>query len=120
MLQPMTALFLACLCILFPLDVVARMRVLTRRFVSELHATSEDLLKLADLANIPEARAWFEGRNAFAEEAVHLLIHARPRQILSLPYIYTHRNRNCPPHCARPLPDVLKRLRRLVALHANI
>lgn len=116
----MTALFLALLPILFPLEVVARMRALTRRFVGELHAISEGPLKLADLRNIPEARAWFERRSVFTGEAVHLLIHARARQILGLPYIYTRRNRDRPPLCARPLPKLLKRLQRLVALHANI
>ena len=49
-----------------------------------------------------------------------ILIHARARQILCLPDIDTRRNRGCPPHGARPLPEVSKRFERLVALHANI
>jgi hypothetical protein len=85
----MTAPFLALLPTLFLLDVVARMRERTRRFVGELHAIAQDPLKLADLRNLPEARAWFEGRIAFTEEAVHLLIHERAGRSSASP-AFTH------------------------------
>jgi hypothetical protein len=97
MLPRMISLFLALLRILFPLDVVARMRELTLWFVAEFDAVRHDPPKLADLANIPAAPAWLEGRIAFTEKAGQLLIHERARQILGLPDIHARRSRDCPP-----------------------
>ena len=93
-LPPMTQLLLILLRLLFPRDLVARMRELTRRFVLDLLDISQDQQKLADLKTFPEARLWLASRIAFTEEAVHTLIHERARQILGLPYIFTPATRN--------------------------
>lgn len=87
----MTELFLLLLPIQFPLDLVARMREVTRNYLSEIISWFEDPLVLAGAHQDPALRSGLEAHIAIAERGVHLPIHERARQIFGLRHVFTPR-----------------------------
>jgi len=116
----MIELFLILLRLLFPRDPVAAMTEAMRFFLGSLLARLEDAETLLQLQNDPRERASLEAAIASAEDGINLIIHHRARQILGLRLTHIPANTEHPPHCARPLHEVLARFERAVSLYENI
>ena len=117
---PMTELFLVLLRILFPLDPVARLREVTRDYISQIMGWLDDPLDVAEIARRPDWLEILEAHIIVAENGVELLITERARQLAGLPFIYTQRM--TPPHLrkVKSLSRLLKRLTHLARLFHNL
>ena len=116
----MTELFLVLLRILFPLDPVARLREVTRDYLSEIMGWLDDPLDVAEIARRPDWLEILEAHIIVAENGVELLITERARQIAGLPFIYTRRM--APPHLrkVKSLSRLLNRITHLARLFHNL
>ncbi|MDP3491738.1 MAG: hypothetical protein Q8R82_01395, partial [Hyphomonadaceae bacterium] len=119
-LPPMVDLLLTLLRILFPLDPVARLREITRDYISQIMGWLDDPLDVEEIAHREDLREILEAHIIAAEHGVQLLITERARQIAGLPFIYTARI--APPYLRRTksLSRLLKRLTNLARLFHNL
>ena len=116
----MVSLFLTLLRILFPLDPVARLREVTRDYLSEIMGWLDDPLDVQEIAQRPDWLEILEAHIIVAENGVELLITERARQIAGLPFIYTPRM--APPYLrkVKSLSRLLKRITQLARLFHNL
>ncbi|MDP3493604.1 MAG: hypothetical protein Q8R82_10850, partial [Hyphomonadaceae bacterium] len=119
-LPPMVDLLLTLLRILFPLDPVARLREITRDYISQIMGWLDDPFDVEEIAHREDLREILEAHIIAAEHGVQLLITERARQIAGLPFIYTARI--APPYLRRTksLSRLLKRLTNLARLFHNL
>jgi len=115
----MAELLHALLCILFPLDPVARIRELTRDYIRWMIAPLSDPRAIAHLHASPEARRELLSHITVIEQGMNLLIHHRTRQLLGKPFQHhdaTHRH----PVRDKSVDAIVARLTRLLALFDNL
>ena len=116
----MVDLLLTLLRVLFPLDHVARLREITRDYISQIMGWLDDPLDVEEIHHREDLREILEAHIIAAEHGVQLLITERARQIAGLPFIYTARI--APPWLRRTksLSRLLKRLTNLARLFHNL
>lgn len=109
----------ALLCILFPLDPVARIRELTRDYIHWLIAPLSDPRAIAHLHASPAARRDLLSHITVIEQGMNLLIHHRARQLLGQPF--QHRNaEHRHPVRDKSVDAIVARLTHLVQLFDNL
>ncbi|MDP3492893.1 MAG: hypothetical protein Q8R82_07250 [Hyphomonadaceae bacterium] len=116
----MVDLLLTLLRILFPLDPIARLREITRDYISQIMGWLDDPFDVEEIHHREDLREILEAHIITAEHGVQLLITERARQIAGLPFIYTARI--APPYLRRTksLSRLLKRLTNLARLFHNL
>ncbi len=117
--RAMAELLHALLCILFPLDPVARIRELTRDYIRWLIAPLSDPRAIPHLHASPAARRELLSHIAVIEQGMNLLIHHRARQLLGHPFQH-HDAEHRHPVRDKSVDAIVARLTRLLALFDNL